>query len=71
MERPKYDGQGLPPVGCVCLCKKREECGYGHDVKIVAHTIVAGKKAAVWQFGFDFGYGLESDFEIDPEQEES
>lgn len=68
MDRPKYDGIGLPPVGCICLLPARE---WGNDVKIVAHTFVAGKKAAVWQFGDEFGYGVEGDFQVGPDQEES
>jgi hypothetical protein len=68
MDRPKWNGIGMPPVGCICIFPAREFC---NDVKIVAHTFVVGKPAAVWQFGDEFGYGRECDFEIDPDQEES
>lgn len=58
-----FNGVGLPPVDCICIFEPT-----GRDVRIVAHTFVAGKVSAVWQFGFDFGYGRASDFSIDPDQ---
>jgi len=60
-----YEGVGIPPVDCICILDSREYC---RDVRIVAHTFVAGRVAAVWQFGDEFGYGREDDFSIDPEQ---
>lgn len=59
-----YNGVGLPPVDCICIFEQT-----GQDVRIIAHTFVAGKVSAVWQYGFDFGYGREGDFSIDPDQE--
>lgn len=62
-----YDGIGLPPIDSICIYEPRQCC---RDVRIVAHTFVAGKVAAVWQFGDEFGYGLEGQFSIDPDQAE-
>jgi hypothetical protein len=63
--RTTFDGVGLPPVDCICILDSREYCC---DVRIVAHTFVAGRVAAVWQFGDEFGYGRPGDFSIDPDQ---
>jgi len=45
----------LPPIDSICIFD-------GNDVKIVAHTHVACKKAAVWQFYDEFGYGFAEHF---------
>lgn len=45
----------LPPVNSICIFDDK-------DVKIVAHTHVAHKKAAVWQFYDTFGYGFAEHF---------
>lgn len=61
MSDVKWDGEGLPPIDTICMIGD-------DDVRIIAHTKVAGRSAAVWQFYDEFGYGFEGDFKVMEEE---
>lgn len=45
----KWDGNGLPPVGCECLTQKEALSKEWTECKILAHTEFGGLPCAVFQ----------------------
>ena len=48
-QKPEWDGEGLPPVGCECMVRGEIGDDGWYECKVIAHTFFDGYNCAVFQ----------------------